>query len=292
MSERDRERTERVRRALREWDTAECCADLGEPRLPEERVARMRATVLEAGVEHARGRRRSGDDAALAAGWSAAERPRGRRLALALAVTAGVLLIALLGVLRSNRGDERSRPGAGDAPVVAEAVPSREESSEIGARPEPGARRAGGDVGLGAEAAVPVEQSPAEPEPIERIPVRTIDPGRPADRVAGVTEDDADRRSDGNASAAAEWLASTDATRAVRSPDPARNGGESPGVPGATLTAPVAVAALDAGARGGAPSGAGSETGSRRIRRLDFETPSGRKIHWILDSEFRGVAGR
>ncbi|HVS13659.1 MAG TPA: hypothetical protein VMV46_07035 [Thermoanaerobaculia bacterium] len=30
----------------------------------------------------------------------------------------------------------------------------------------------------------------------------------------------------------------------------------------------------------------------RRVRRLDFEAPSGRKIHWILDSEFRGIGGR
>jgi hypothetical protein len=37
---------------------------------------------------------------------------------------------------------------------------------------------------------------------------------------------------------------------------------------------------------------AGSSEPPRRVRRLDFETPSGRKIHWVLDSDFRGVGGR
>jgi hypothetical protein len=37
---------------------------------------------------------------------------------------------------------------------------------------------------------------------------------------------------------------------------------------------------------------AGEPTRPPRVRRLDFETPSGRKIHWVLNSEFRGVADR
>lgn len=35
-----------------------------------------------------------------------------------------------------------------------------------------------------------------------------------------------------------------------------------------------------------------SSDSDRRIRRLEFQTSSGRKIHWVLDSEFRGVGGR
>ncbi|HVS63842.1 MAG TPA: hypothetical protein VMT85_10130 [Thermoanaerobaculia bacterium] len=275
MSERERERAERVRRALTEWDS-----DLGELRLPEERVATMRALVLEASAEHARGSVRSRDDSAPAAGWPASARPRRRRLALALALAAGVLLVAIVGVRRSGSLGERAEREADVAPVIAQAESRRPEQPGISAGPEPEARRAV-DERSGAEEGLALERKPTE-----SIPARPLDGGRPADRAAGLIEDGAEVLSVG-AAAAADGLASAAARRAARRRDRAEDAGSH-----GRGAAPVAVAALGAGAAGEAPGETGSGAGSRRIRRLDFETPSGRKIHWILDSEFRGVGGR
>ena len=227
---------------------------LGEHRLPEDRVARMRADLLRADQSRADGRR------------AAEVLPRAPG-------DEGAWRVAPLGLgLGWRLGGARLAVAAAIAVIlVALSIvtlgPWRSGSDE----PPPAARVAG-------ESREPVESM----EPVEGMePVESREPLESVERVATVEVPTA--------------LAESGPVPAPRDrPDRAGLPGrpDRPDRPDRLDRVVNAARAEAAGDRLVVVESGETQADGRRVRRLDFETASGRKIHWILDSDFRGVGGR